>query len=831
MMKRKHTITFILILLILTAGRINAQHDTLAHWSFDAIENLEMSETASGNTFEINSNWDAAETVTGVNNGMAMRTDGYSVWSDGMLASELPSDQFTYSGWFALESYPVNTAGFIARYNGDANTGFMIGVDKFGQLVNIISINETFHTFLSDVRVNKFEWLHFTTTIDTLSKEIKTYLNGELVINKTLPEGAITWPESMKIYLGRWNRNETVGIFPTNLINGLLDEITLQQGILSQNDIQTIYQSQLPEIEPNLAIPESRFEGDFHRPIYHAIPPSAWTNEPHGLVYHDGLYHIFYQKNANGPYWSQINWGHQCSPDLITWTEEKPVLSPEPGYDQVGIWSGDCVINEGEPTIMYTGVDGVKATMDIATSSDNMLEWEKYPQNPVVDHPPTTYNHMDFRDPFFWQDGNTWYMIIGSGIQGTGGTVFMYKSDDFYNWEFIRPLFIGHDNEDNSGIFWEMPVFMKFGDKRVLLVNKVPEPNAPANALYWVGEFINERFFPDHEMPKKLEIINHLLSPTVTTDTEGREVGIGIIPDHLPAEENYENGWAHLYSLPRVYYLKDNEKLAQKPHPDLVKLRGEHHHFENIEVVQHEENYLDGLSGRNMEIKAIIDPGDAGKVGIILGKSPNEEELTKIYYDFTFDSFVVDLNQASTNPNVPAGTKTGEYELPQDKPFEMRVFIDGSVVEVFINEESAFTTRIFPELENSTGIDLFAEGGTATGIKVDAWEMLDMHAPNLGIGDSKDKTGNIINLVRPNPFMDQINFELKIPEPSQVELIIYNILGKQVDKISAGQGVSGNQQITWDGRNAVGKDLSPQIFIAELKVDGKTRGVEKIIKK
>ena len=135
----------------------------------------------------------------------------------------------------------------------------------------------------------------------------------------------------------------------------------------------------------------------------------------------------------------------------------------------------------------------------------NLIEWKKYEGNPVIPGPPKGYTRTDLRDTYAWKEGNKWYMAVGFGVEKDGvekGAVLLYTSPDLKKWDFVHTLFEGNPDVDNSGIFWEMPVFKKIGQKYVLLINKVPHNGVPARAMYWVGDFKNEKFIPDDLMPK-----------------------------------------------------------------------------------------------------------------------------------------------------------------------------------------------------------------------------------------------------------------------------------------------------------------------------------------
>ncbi len=514
-------------------------------------------------------------------------------------------------------------------------------------------------------------------------------------------------------------------MYDVTAINGLIDGISL---IPFSNDL-SVWKDDIAsglKKTPVLAVPETRFAGDFNRPRYHLLPAANWTNETHGLFHYRGKYHIFNQKNASSIFLGQINWGHFSSPDLIHWIEEQPALTPDTAYDKNGIWSGHAVINDdGIPQLIYTA-GGDKMGVGIAFPKDTaLIEWEKYAGNPVIAEKPAEYTRTDMRDQYVWKERDVWYMIIGFGIEKADmphGALLLYKSADLKKWNFVHLLFEGNPEMDESGIFWEMPVFKKMGDKYVLLVNRVPHNGIPARCQYWIGDFKNEKFVPDSPIPQNLEVINRLLSPSVVETPEGDVAAIAIIPDEIGEKVTYEQGWAHLYSIPRKWQLKDG-KLCQTPHPVMKQLREEQTVYAKRALTSAKPCIV-SRGEHQLEIKATFYPGDAKRFGFTLCKNPDNSEYSMIYYDVEKRELVVDQTHSSLRAHIPLKIRKDHYRLDTTKPVEIRLFIDGSVVEGFINDEDAFTTRIFPLKENSTLLELFSDGNT-TEVAADVWKLKD----------------------------------------------------------------------------------------------------------
>lgn len=703
----KHLLYSLLGCLLLSSNTLFAQ----TAWTFDKSNPLLSEDDTS--LLNLHTVRQTPEFVPGLQ-GKALRTDGYSTWVN-TVVDERPS---SISGWFALESYPTDTAGFVG-VKDKMGTSVAVCTDRFGALMLGVGKDGAYSYHPLKTKVERFRWLHLL--LDFEGKAV--YLNG----SKLAAEG---WAEPLSegktlIQIGKDFRDKKVWMYDVTAINGLIDEISINSASTDVAALKAIVASGRTKT-PVLAIPSTRFANDFSRPRYHLLPSANWTNETHGLIRYKDKYHIFNQKNASAIFLGQINWGHFSSPDLIRWTEEKPALTPDADYDKNGIWSGCAVINDkGVPQLLYTA-GGDKMGVGIAFPKDTtLIEWEKYAGNPVVAEHPAAYTRTDMRDQYVWKEGDTWYMIIGYGIEHTDnphGALLLYKSADLIQWDFKHLLFEGNPEIDKSGIFWEMPVFKKMGDKYVLLVNRVPHKGVPARCQYWTGEFKDEKFVPDNPVPRNLEVINRLLSPSITDTPEGDVVSIAIIPDEIGSEATYQQGWAHLYSMPRKWELKDG-KICQTPHPVMQQLRDKHTVFSKRTLAL-AEPYIVSKDGHQLEVKATFYPADAKRFGFVLCKNPDGSEYSTIYYDVEQQELVVDQTRSSLRKHIPLKIRKDHYQMDITKPIEIHLFIDGSVVEGFINNEDAFTTRIFPLKAGSTRLELFADGKAAEA-SAEVWTLKD----------------------------------------------------------------------------------------------------------
>lgn len=681
-------------------------------FNFNAlVEGDKILETKTNSSFEVLGK--TVNTMDGVL-GNALFFDGLTNQVSGKLSSDLaPKKDMIISTWVSPKTFPVGTAAILALTGEAQNSGVILGINKFGQISLKYTINNEVSHFVTEEGLTKNQWNHVAIGLSTTKKYGIVYLNGNPLLTVPVTSGSITWPSStLDVSIGKNVDGEKIGLYDIGFFSGAIDEIKLYKGEPTQQNIVDIKNeyTTLSAVDYSFKID---YTEDSNRPIYHPIPDYGWANESYGLLNHEGKYHMFYQKNDVFLGIAQQNWGHFTSSDLVLWNEEPTVLWPTVGWDNHGIWSGGALILEdGTPVVVYTGVDGVKAGIGTATSPDKYRTLIKNELNPIIGSAP--YNvDMDFRDPYVWHKDGQYHMLVGSGVSTIGANVVYYSSPDFTNWSYGGIAYQGN-KEKGEGQFWEMPVLYSFPNgKEMLLVQKTPD-QTPAITTYYIGEFENGVFKTDFEKAKNLEVVNGFLSPTVTTDTDGRITAIGIIPDEVRPQFQKEQGWANLFSVPQVWTLNAEQTIEIAPHPQLQNYRGTSTQFNNVVLEEGKTNYLQNYNGRHFEMDATIQLGNRGQVGIILGKSPNNEEFYSIYYDMNNQEWVVDASKASLNNQARNDIRKGSYTINPGNTIHLRVFVDGSVVEVFVDDKVHFTGRFYPTLPASTGVDMFITGSTAT---------------------------------------------------------------------------------------------------------------------
>lgn len=707
--------TFLLSSLALFATATTAQ---VVHFPME-VNNNQITEKCSNKTATVKGKLDAI-TVAGAT-GNALRTDGYSTYVEADVNSAaINGDAFTYEMWLAIETYPMMNidenkneyATIAGTLDDNAKTGFAFQLSNRGnwRFECYAGTGSEFNVEAPNL-LPKYQWCHLVATVDNANKLLTLYLNGEQVAQKTpMRQGIKVGTSTMMI--GKSREDITRDGFLLNTFNGIIDDIKVYDKVMTAAEIKTFSES--AEVAcgsaADLSVPSSVFANDPMRPHFHGMPSHGWTNESHGMTYYNGKYHVFFQKNGNGPYMSRLHWGHIVSEDLCSWTEVKTAVDPANAYDIKGCWSG-CVVEDeaifgNKPEIMYTGVDYAKAMISFATPEDEeLLNWKKDSNNPRINGKPSGLSD-DFRDPYFFRTENGAYIIVGSSNSKNVGCCTLHKYNNG-NWE-SKGLFFEGTSKEQHGRFWEMPTVTKMGDGQWLFTCTPLDINGGVKVIYWVGSINADGKFVPTTGPKTVELSGMakdgycMLSPTIY-QKDGKTLALGIVPDKIATAANAELGYAHCYSLPREWSLDEKGNLLQKPATQVLALRGT-----KKEVAE--------LTGRQLEVKATFQVAD--NVGIELLKKGDKS--AKITYNHSTKSFTIDFTelQGSCYPTKATYSSALPEALANDASITIDAWLDGSVLDVFINDKWATSVRVFCKDADANGVGII---GNAT--SVEAWEL------------------------------------------------------------------------------------------------------------
>jgi beta-fructofuranosidase len=462
---------------------------------------------------------------------------------------------------------------------------------------------------------------------------------------------------------------------------------------------------------------QSKLASDKLRPQFHLMPAANWMNDPNAPIFYRGRYHMFYQYNPNGAFWGSMHWAHATSPDIIHWQHEPLAIAPTPnGWDRDGVFSGSAVLDGTTPTVIYTGVlppaSPAEVTLDdgnhkwrevqcLAIAKDLGLQtWEKLGE-PIILRPPEHMMITGFRDPCVWKEGKEWLLTLGSGIKGKGGAVLLYESRDLRRWTYRHPLIEGRGtgqpavNPVDNGEMWECPDFFALGDRHVLLY-------AAMGKVWWkTGTYRNRRFTAEKE--GVVDWGSYYAAKTML-DEHGNRILWGWIPETRPESEYRAAGWAGVMALPRVLSLGPDKRLRMTVAPAVEVLRTWH-----VSVKPGDGNRAKAITGiRISDLSGEIAARLSAKRGFHLRlRSEKGEKFAEISYDPGQGGMELRVNAIS----VP---------LPAEETVNLRAWLDGSVLEVLVNDVVAITARVYSVPSSPLTIDI----GEIDGLEsLDVWGM------------------------------------------------------------------------------------------------------------
>lgn len=446
---------------------------------------------------------------------------------------------------------------------------------------------------------------------------------------------------------------------------------------------------------------------EMFRPVYHHTPVYGWMNDPNGMFYKDGVYHLYFQYNPYGSVWGNMHWGHSTSTDLMHWNFEGCAIVPDAWG---AIFSGSCVVDHnntagfGKDAVIafYTSAKaspwGDVQSQSMAYSLDNGKTFTKYEGNPIL-----TSSERDFRDPkvFWYAPGKHWVMMLAVGQH-----MEIYSSANLKEWK--KESEFGAMQGAHGGV-WECPDLVEIPvegtreKKWVLICNLNPGgPFGGSAAQYFVGSFDGKKFV--NESPTQTKWMDwgkdNYATVTWNNAPDGRCIALGWmsnwqyannVPTHQYRSANTLARDLSLYRLGTELYLKST------PSKETKKARGEKVSISSFKVSgKHEVTLFNDGQGA-YEIEMVIQNAGASKIGLALLNEKGEK--VDMYYDLNRKQFVMDRSESGIvdfSRDFPAVTVA---PVNADKELTLRLFVDCSSVEAF-GEDGKFvmTNLVFPSV-------------------------------------------------------------------------------------------------------------------------------------
>ena len=768
----------------------NREDSLVLNYSLDESDGSLTKESVSGKDYTINYvfNEQNADTLFKEPNDPLRRpgVKGNSLYMDGFSNNIVnkdfvaPESEFTMSAWVAPRVFEnivyygdATDARGHSRLTSILNKGdiemcegFLLGYGRLGMwgIQMALHSEETGEDFVVGFydplnSLPLYEWSHVAVTFNGETGYIALFFNGEKAYEALIPElvstSLIYTEEPLRV--GAYVTPQIEFGIKRQMISGLLDEVQIYSSALTPKDVVEIYNdTDSTEEHPNLdwkdiALDSSVYEGDRYRPQYHAIPPAVWMNEPHSPFYYKGMYHVFYQHNPAGPYWSQIRWGHIVSEDMIHWKYVKDAVVPTAGICPEGIWTGGaCIGPDGLPWLVITaGTNqygnpnhgGQNVAFAHAADPDDpyLADWIVEDKLVITQPNDNTQGEREqFRDPFVWYDQGTYYMMVSTSVPGAGGSAVVYTSENMREWDHRGYLYqCDYNLYPEQGAHWEcvvmLPISTKDGSQTKYILFDCPQYTVDGYTVecyYWIGTFDKTtcRFIADDDKPKLFDLgkgvytgqngFCYLTEEQVAagmTYEDGRTILYAIAQGKdAGTDQNYTAGWAHNYAIPLELWLSDDgTEVIREPIKEVEVLREEALYTYSGEGIGADEvnEAISDIRGDLLEIRAKIklSPSNTAdySAGFYVRYNPNtvdgRTERTAINF---FNSGVnVDRLQSSHLDYVKRDPSHTWNRVKTE--YEVTILLDRSMIEVYVDGKISFTMRIYPKYGNSDYLRIF----------------------------------------------------------------------------------------------------------------------------
>ena len=434
-----------------------------------------------------------------------------------------------------------------------------------------------------------------------------------------------------------------------------------------------------------------------YRPQFHFTPRTNWTNDPDGLVYYKGEYHMFFQHNPFGINWGNMTWAHAISTDLIHWKQLPNAIEP----DELGtIFSGGAVVDWNNTSGLQTGKEKVLVafytaagnhtdppkpfTQCLAYSNDRGRAWVKYEKNPIIGH-----IRGSNRDPVvsWYEPGRLWVMALFLNKENFA----LFTSKDLKSWTQIQELTIPGSSEYPD--FFEMPIDGDWNNTRWVIYG--------ANGRYLLGTF-DGRKFTAQEGPYDSRVGQYYAVQTWR----------GIPKSH---RRRVQIAWMHGGKFPDMPFnqqmsipceitlrkLPEGIRLCRVPVREIKKLRGRKYSFGPV-TLKPGENILSKISGELFEIQCEVELAGAEEFGLTLRGTP----------------LVYNVNDQT----LVCGDKKGEMKLLNGK-VKLQILVDRTSIEIFVNDGRASMFLCFPLDSDNRSLEIFAHGGQAKIRNLKVWKL------------------------------------------------------------------------------------------------------------
>lgn len=448
------------------------------------------------------------------------------------------------------------------------------------------------------------------------------------------------------------------------------------------------------------------------RPACHFLPEKNWMNDPNGLCYLNGEYHLFYQHNPEADVWGDIHWGHAVSRDLIHWERLPIAFGPSRELGEKHCYSGSIAIQDGIARAFYTSVgEGARgpengAEQWMAYSTDDLRTFTKDANHPVLSmsvHPNLRLTY--WRDPFVFQgEDGLWYAVLSGTLDGVRGCMLLYASDDLRSWRFLQVLY-----QTGEYPLLECPNLIPIGDRYVMLYSPVAQIHYHVGTWTLQGGFVTERSgILDGGSGR-----HGFYAPATYMNLPGkRRVMMGWMSDKGRENQPDIRGWAGAQSLPREMTL-EGSRLR-------VDFASECRILRQKEILDFRESlHAEGFQiGFALSLKMAADAAFT----LTLLSTPKGDQRTLLRYDAAEGELRLEREASTGFDRVDVSVLCQPVALLLNGALELEIYVDGSIIEMCVNHEEMLTGRVYPSRPDACHHFLWLGGGAEL-LEAKAWQL------------------------------------------------------------------------------------------------------------
>ena len=459
---------------------------------------------------------------------------------------------------------------------------------------------------------------------------------------------------------------------------------------------------------------------DHHFPRFHLRPANGFVNDPNGPVYIGGRLHLYYQYCPATSHDCPVSWGHASSEDTVSWVHHRAAMTPSPaGLDRDGVWSGNTIAAGGDVIAFYSGYRRTHQYQSVLAARSRDGGFSFGDGEAAVADPRSDEGIITFRDPFVWQEDDRWRLVVGAGDEHGTASVRLYESTDLRNWGYLGPLLTRDRTWEppwDAGTMWECPQVITFGTQIAVLVSAWSTEGI-AGVLAISGHSAGAGL--TDPTVSRYDAGSNFYAACVLRESEVGAVVWGWATEGRTKEWAEEADWSGMVSLPRVVRLAADGTIASVPVPAMSGLR----------AGAISPCHADDRAGRALAFDQL-----PAQLEILISFAASPERTTSSarlrfspdeYMDLiiNWQSGVITIDREHASSDDRAHGRSVSFDEPfaaPDRDLTVRLFLDGSIVELFTLSGKCATTRIYPIAPPPWSLDV---AGLASHDRVEVWSL------------------------------------------------------------------------------------------------------------